>query len=103
MEKVAPVRHPVPEHHRQRPVAVPRHNPPSDPVAGGIQDRQNHLSVSGREEEIAVAAPGTDLNWPRCRYPDACPCTGFYGRNVLESRPPRGGYNPVGLRKIPPP
>jgi hypothetical protein len=30
-------------------------------VANGIQDRQNHLSVSGGEEEIAVAAPGTDL------------------------------------------
>jgi hypothetical protein len=32
-------RHPVPEHHRQRPVAVPRHNPPGDPVAGGMQDQ----------------------------------------------------------------
>ncbi len=68
----------------------------------GVQDRQNHLSVSGREEEeIAVATPGTDLDWPRCRYPDACPCPGFHGRNVLVSRPPRGGYNPVGLRKVP--
>ena len=68
----------------------------------GVQDRQDHLSVSGREEEeIAVATPGTDLDWPRCRYPDACPCPGFHGRNVLVSRPPRGGYNPVGLRKVP--
>jgi hypothetical protein len=25
----------------------------------------------------------------------------FYGGNVIESCPPRGGYNPVGLRIVP--
>jgi hypothetical protein len=45
--------------------------------------------------------PRTDLDWARYRHSDAAHATGFYGTNVIELCPPRGGYNPVGLRKLP--
>ena len=53
MAEVAPVLHPVPERHRQRSRAVPRHHPAGDPVADRVQDRRRDLPVSGREEEVA--------------------------------------------------
>ncbi len=43
------------------------------------------------------------LDWPRDRHSYQMPAhaSGFYGSNVIELCPPRGGYNPVGLRKVP--
>jgi hypothetical protein len=41
--------------------------------------------------------------WPRYRhsYQMLADASGFYGGNVIEFCPPRGGCNPVGLRKGP--
>jgi hypothetical protein len=39
--------------------------------------------------------------WYRHSYQMLADASGFYGSKVIELRPPRGGYNPVGLRKVP--
>jgi hypothetical protein len=67
-----------------------------------------HLAADACTGCRIIGAPFALMLECSVAYPDRDTATqmlalasGFCSPNVLKSRPPRGGYNPVGLRKVP--